>query len=1366
MSPSRLAAAVLALIPLALFAADEPWDAPPFTSDPKALVAAAEQVPAADSSVIVLLSDTTWTFESDGRFRAVERPLLRVVDEQGIEDAATVSTPWAPWYHDRPAIDARVVTKDGTVHKLDASTITDAPAGQASLDIFSDERQVRAPLPGVAAGSVIEYVITHSGKSPIEGAGDVRMLESAGYFPIHRFRLTIDTPAQLEPRIVNESAIKPAIATRDGRRRTTFEKNDIAALKDVEWGLPFDQWPYPYIAVSTGTSWQDVARRYAGIVDGQIAGSDLKKLVASIIGTATDRQEIAARLLAAIQKDIHYAGFEVGAGSIVPRSPRTVLANKYGDCKDKATLLVAMLREAGLPAHVVLLRSGNDLDVFADLPGLGRFNHAIVVVDGETKFWIDPTDEYARAGELPQDDQGRMVLIADAATTTLTRTPEAPADANVTIETRTVTLPEHGHGSFAEVTETKGAVDSSMRRWVATTDRKEFRESMEKYGKSYYVAKIVKKIDVTDPRDLSKPFLLTIEVDDAGSSDVDGGEGLVGIHPSGLFSNLPEDLEPDGGDDPDDRKPRVHDFVFWRPYAKEWRYRIAPPEGYVARTLPENETKKLGTAMFSRTYSVEPNGTIVATLRFDSGKRRITGAEYEEMRTAVKKVKNGDRVLLAMDQLAQIKLSAGDVAAGLAELRRLTALHPKEAEHHIQLANALISAGLGDPAREEARIAVRLEPKNARAHESLGTVLQFDLLGRRMRDGFDYAGAAASLRKSKELDPKVVRVRTGLVDLLSRGTDGVPYGRDARPDEAIQECRALLKELGDDAKGSQPLLLPLFARTGRYAELKEFAATIDSAQQRDLGRIAAAALVDGIPAAQRELSSFDPATRRQYAAGVAKFLMQLRLYPLAIEMFDIAAQGSTDAAGVRALMDMLRMTKRIEDRPLPPSDPASVVYRFFLAGFHHDEAGIKATFVETGQTLDTKKSRERDRRDAFGWLERLSRNDEMPASALLDMVFSVLRVQKDGDDNAGYRVRLRYEGPAAAPEKSSFSLFVTKEADGYRIRAVDNPPGPFAMTVLQFADAGKLDAARTWLNWAREDAKSGSTDDPLTGSAFAAIWPKSKTTATLDEIRVAAAALMIHEGYESKSAPILVAARETASDDLKPKIDAALLNIYTTEQSWDKAVPVAQRLFAAYPDSRFAFNSYTTVLTNAGKHAEAAALANKRLEQLPKDSDALRALSDSAIQNGDFAAAEKFLLRIIDEQSPTTNDYNGMAWLALFTGNELDRAIGFARRAVGDDKAPDSASLHTLAALLAETGKGVEAREVLLRRLEVGSSSRPNSDDWYVLGRIAEDFGVSDAALAAYKRVEKSTSVRKTTSYELTARRMSALTSSAKLAGP
>ena len=87
------------------------------------------------------------------------------------------------------------------------------------------------------------------------------------------------------------------------------------------------------------------------------------------------------RLVAALHKNVRYTGVEFGEDSIVPQFPSETLKRKYGDCKDKAALLVTMLRAVNIPANLALLSTGPGQDINPELPGMGMFDHAIVFVE-------------------------------------------------------------------------------------------------------------------------------------------------------------------------------------------------------------------------------------------------------------------------------------------------------------------------------------------------------------------------------------------------------------------------------------------------------------------------------------------------------------------------------------------------------------------------------------------------------------------------------------------------------------------------------------------------------------------------------------------------------------------------------------------------------------------------------------------------------------------------------------------------------------------------------------------------------------------------------------------------------------------------
>ncbi len=147
---------------------------------------------------------------------------------------------------------------------------------------------------------------------------------------------------------------------------------------------------------------------------------------------------------------VRYSGVEFGEAEIEPRTPLETLTRRYGDCKDQAALLVAMLRAVSIPAHVALLKVGEQTDIDPDMPGLNAFDHAIVYVPGKDVLWIDPTAEYAPCGKLPIHDQDRLALVADPHTEKLVRTSHVNYKENCVEETREYVLQKEERGNVRE----------------------------------------------------------------------------------------------------------------------------------------------------------------------------------------------------------------------------------------------------------------------------------------------------------------------------------------------------------------------------------------------------------------------------------------------------------------------------------------------------------------------------------------------------------------------------------------------------------------------------------------------------------------------------------------------------------------------------------------------------------------------------------------------------------------------------------------------------------------------------------------------------------------------------------------------------
>jgi len=908
-----------------------------FSPDAAALYQRVSQVPpAAGADVLFLDDEETVVFDTGGRAVRSRYFLYKILTQKGAEGWGDISSSWEPWHEEHPILRARVITPDSAVHALDSKTITDAPAKENVDNVFSDRRVLRAPLPAIAPGSLVEEELVSTESAPFFGAGSVERFYFGSSVPVQHSRLILDAPAALPLRynIQLLPDLKPQRNENDGRVRLTFDYGLMETPDDADTKLPSDLPAYPSITFSSGDSWRQVAEEYGKIVDKQITGADLKSLVGKLIAGKVSRDEKAAAILAYLDREVRYTGVEFGESAIVPHSPNETLGRKYGDCKDKASLLVAMLRVANIPAYIALLNAGSREDIAPDLPGMGMFDHAIVYVPGSPDLWVDATDEYARLGEIPNVDQGRLALIARPGSSDLVHTPVSSSADNVLIEERDVYLAENGPARIIETSQPHGNSESSYRRAYADKQNKAAKDELTNYVKSQYLAEKLDRIDRSDPTDFSKQFELVLESDRAKRGVTELNIAAAAIRFEGLFSRLPADLrqreqeedskaDKDSGQKP--KKKRTADYQLPEAFVTEWHYSIVPPAGFRPKPLPSNTQLSLGPCTLAEEFAADKDGVVHATLRFDTVKRRLTASEATELRIKVVQLIAGEPILIYFEPVGQALVSQGKVREALQSYRELIALHPKEAVHHLQIAVVLLTAGLGEAARTEAQVAAKLEPTSALAEKTLAEILEYDLVGRKFRPGSDYAGAEAAFRAAEKFDPDDKTTVGNLAILLEYNRWGLRYGPGAKLKDAVSEYRKLTAEKLAELGLQNNLVFALFY-AGEFSEAQKNAQVLNP--QPTALIVACEAALSGSEAALAEARRRTGGEEqfKQVAKAAGDMLVNLRKYPLAADLEEVGASGD-NASETAAYAALYRKTQPYEQVPLS-DDPVGVSLRF------------------------------------------------------------------------------------------------------------------------------------------------------------------------------------------------------------------------------------------------------------------------------------------------------------------------------------------------------------------------------------------------------------------------------------------------------
>lgn len=210
-----------------------------------------------------------------------------------------------------------------------------------------------------------------------------------------------------------------------------------------------------------------------------------------------------------LQSNIRYYAIEIGISGFQPHRADEILQNRYGDCKDKTTLLIAMLAAVNIKAYPVLVdseRGAIDPDVaspFANhmisaiqvpkeipdgsVPGLVKLNDAARVMI------FDATDPFLPVGQIPSVLQGSSGLLVNGQQSQLITIPVLPPEVNTEHFVGRFELDEHGALSGDVVATSTGAPMEPWRQLFVSTDERSQRKSFEEYLTRYLAGPTLEK---------------------------------------------------------------------------------------------------------------------------------------------------------------------------------------------------------------------------------------------------------------------------------------------------------------------------------------------------------------------------------------------------------------------------------------------------------------------------------------------------------------------------------------------------------------------------------------------------------------------------------------------------------------------------------------------------------------------------------------------------------------------------------------------------------------------------------------------------------------------------------------------------------
>ncbi len=568
--------------------------------------AAGTSLPSYPSTVgaVVLLDDRLVTVAPDGRATERERRVLKILRPRGREYAEIVAD-----YSKDEKLDffhAWSIGPDGHQFVVKDQEVHDEALGQWGI-LYDDLRARTVTPPGADPGGIIAYELQRHVST--YGAQEETWSFQRD-LPGIRWILEVDLPpnwnhyeAWLHHAPIAGSEIAP--------NHWRWELKDIPGIDLAD--VPMAPSPaalaarmvvhYSAAALPVGDQrWTEIGNWYDTLASSRTEAPQEVAAKSREVGGAADFKAKIQGVAGFMQREIRYVGIEIGIGGLQPHPAADVFKYRYGDCKDKATLLIAMLNAVGVRATWVLVDTHRGF-IDPALPSI-EGNHAIAAVEmpagysdpelravvtarnGKRYLIFDPTDTYTPIGLLGFHLQGSYGILVAGNDSQVIKLPTLAPDADTLVRTASFALNADGTLK-GTVTETRsGEAARHYRRLYNEEGEKQQQEDLERRLQRDFSSFTLDANGAQNAREMNKSVVLeySLTAHEYGQSSGD----LLLIRPRVLGRDAR----------PYDDKPRVYPIDLGE--TGTWRDSIdvTLPADYVVDDMPASVNLDVGFASY------------------------------------------------------------------------------------------------------------------------------------------------------------------------------------------------------------------------------------------------------------------------------------------------------------------------------------------------------------------------------------------------------------------------------------------------------------------------------------------------------------------------------------------------------------------------------------------------------------------------------------------------------------------------------------------------------------------------------------------------------------------------------------------------
>jgi Tfp pilus assembly protein PilF len=1335
----------------------------PWTETPERLRDWAKEAQSQDKkNSHILLHDVKIELDEAGRFHRRTHRIIEIRDDRDVQRWSNLSVPWRKAYEARPEIHARVIRPDGEVRTLDAKTVVEAPAGEVDNSVYSDGIVLKVLPPGLAPGSVLEVLVQeHESKARFQsGRYDQFPLRSP--LPIDRMQLNVSWHPSQKLRYRWPDALR--LKKTEGKTPAGWAQVTLTAEQvdpePIPEPLSASDEHGTYFEISSAESWAEGAAEYQKIVD---ASSRPNKKIPALMSRLKKGAKTPADIMAAVtyyvQKEIRYTSLAFGEASIVPRSPDETLERGYGDCKDKATLAQALLKEAGIKSQLALLQTAPHPEQSDDMPGLDRFNHVILAVQrGKDWTWIDLTAEFFKPGLLPPSVAGQKALLIGPNEQQLRSIPTSQMEDNKLTITKTFKLARLGPAQMVRTETAQGIFDTFFRRSLANDTPAELMKEIEL---TVDPQAELESASASNPKDLNQAIRLEGRFQNIGSVDVWPAGTQVFAFPHQLFSGMPAALDPLNERDVRGKinelkkqlETRQSPVALSFPFQRDYIFQFNLPPNLEISSMPEPTRVELGPASFA--LKTRSCGASCFELRytFATGPSTVwspSDAQYYANNLA--RVVDDKLYTVAIKPKAFVLSEQGQLKEAVRYARKAAQGKDAQAADQLTLAQLMNRVGLLEESQQIARQAVKAQPEEKRI---LLHAAELFIRGENQKDcskGSDCAEARRLYEQALKIDPADRFAMRTLPLLLVYNNKGIRYGRGAdlqKADAAF--AKAMKSALSEDQDFFNTYLQHL-TFTGQWIALDQALRRPPETMPPAVVQAWKVITLIGNQHPEEAKAELDQLLARNEGQasmqGLIKEMMQDRRYKEASQLFIMLGDRLPQTKGAS---EALAVMEPCPEQPKPDAELKTSVRHYICTMLSPDSTlkeGLEYVPAFAKQNADYQKYFE-----DVEWSRRLdtSRADPtLPPYFLIDSASTAYDVVPGPKLQEGQVMILRNTKVFAASPFSAEQpeagfepkLLAVQEQGSWRFIALD-APSVLSMLWFRSHESGNSKAAQDYaqlLGELLDRSMNVKTDESK-------MSPEARHYRNIvrhfrpflegkDHEQELVAALYAPDVLNEKAVKIID--RELARGGLKPE-QVEILDVLAAGRlvSMQKSQEAYKRLVARSEKGPFSYAMVQTLLELARggdiKTEQLKPLLAK-LEQSEMD-ERLSLLAEIKNLSGDREGAEKVYQQWLKKPAPNGLTENNFAWFYFTTGRTNQEALRLAQSATESAK-ESVANLNTLASIQAELGLTSEAIATQMQyRALLGERDLGAADD-LVTAINAEKLGLQDAALKRLKQIK------------------------------